>query len=479
MNLQIVVYLLGWVITLESAFMTLPALVGLIYGEKQGIVYIATAALFAIIGVLAIIKKPKNMQFFAKEGFAIVGLSWIAMSIIGAVPFCLSGDIPNYVDALFEITSGFTTTGASILTDIESLSHATLFWRSFSHWIGGMGVFVFLLIIMPLVGGYNMHLLRAESPGPTVGKLVPKAKQSAKILYAIYFSMTFIQFLLLVIAKMPVFDAICTALGTAGTGGFGIKGDSMASYSLLIQWIVTVFMILFGVNFNLYFYILRREFKLAFKMEEVMWYFGIIAGSVLLIFIFIVKSYDSWFKALTDSAFQVGSIITTTGFATADFNLWPTLPKVILVGLMFMGACAGSTGGGLKVSRYLIFVKAVKQEINTFIHPRSVKSVEMDGKVLDKSTIKSVCVYLCLFAIVYTGSLFIISFDAPDVTTAFTSVVATINNIGPGLEVVGPAGNFAGFSVLSKFVFIFDMLAGRLELFPIILLLVPSLWKKH
>lgn len=479
MNISMVIYNLGFVVTIESAFMLLPALVGLIYKEPVGWFYLIVALLGVGIGRLIRIKKPSNKQFFAKEGFATVGLSWIVMSLIGALPLCISREIPNYVDAVFEMTSGFTTTGATILTDVESMSHVGLFWRCFSHWIGGMGIFVFLLAVMPMVGGMNMHLLRAESPGPVVGKLVPKMKDSSQILYIIYFVLTLVEFLLLLIAKMSPFDAICTAVSTAGTGGFGIYADSLGSFNMGVKWIVTVFMILFGVNFNVYFLLIARKFKEIFKIEEVRWYLGLIIISTGIITVNVLKLSESFADALTDAAFQVASIITTTGFASTDFNTWPSLSKVVIIVLMLTGACAGSTAGGIKISRIIIGCKAIRQEIIQFIHPRSIKAVELDDKALDKNVVKSVCVYIVLFFIIFVGSVFVISFDKFDLITNFTAVLATINNVGPGFEVVGPMGGFADFSYLSKIMFIFDMLAGRLELYPILLLFAVSLWKKH
>lgn len=479
MNISIVIYNLGFVITIESAFMLLPALMGLIYKEPVGWFYLVIALVGIGVGRLIQLKKPANKQFFAKEGFATVGLSWIVMSLIGALPLCISREIPNYIDAVFEMTSGFTTTGATILTDVEAMSHAGLFWRCFSHWIGGMGIFVFLLAVMPMAGGMNMHLLRAESPGPVVGKLVPKMKDSSQILYIIYFALTLVEFLLLLIAKMSPFDAVCTAVSTAGTGGFGIYADSLGSFNMGVKWIVTVFMILFGVNFNVYFLLIARKFKEIFKIEEVRWYAALIIISTGIITANIFKMSDSFGDALTDAAFQVASIITTTGFASVDFNNWPSLSKTVIVVLMLTGACAGSTAGGIKISRIIIGCKAIRQEIIQFIHPRSVKAVELDDKALDKNVVKSVCVYIVLFFIIFIGSVFVISFDGFDLVTNFTAVLATINNVGPGFEIVGPAGGFAGFGYLSKIMFIFDMLAGRLELYPILLLFAVSLWKKH
>ena len=479
MNFSFIFYILGWVMTLEGAFLMLPCVTSLIYQEKQGIWFLVVAVIEAAIGVLLIRRKPKNPQFFTKEGFAVVGLSWIVMSLIGALPFTLAGEIPNYVDAVFETASGFTTTGASILTDIEALSHTALIWRSFTHWIGGMGVFIFLLAVLPMVGGYNMNLMRAESPGPSVGKLVPKVKESAKILYLIYFTMTITEMIILVITKMPVFDAICISFGTAGTGGFGIRGDSCASYSAASQWVITVFMALFGINFNFYYFILKRKFKAAFSIEEVRWYIALILLSTVFIGYNILKFHDGIGETFRTAAFQVSSIVTTTGFATADFNLWPPFSKTILIVLMLTGACAGSTGGGLKISRFVIWWKSIKNELEGFIHPRSVKSFEMDGKTIDKEMVRSVSVYMVVFMLVYAISVFLLSLDKFDMETNFTAVLATINNIGPGLGEVGPCGGFANFSWFSKIVIIFDMLAGRLELYPILLLLAPGLWKKH
>ena len=479
MNISIILYTLGRVLAIESAFMVLPGIVALIYRENNWWTYFVVALFGMLAGLFISYKKPKNTQFFAKEGFASVGLAWLLISMTGALPPFISREIPNYIDAVFEMSSGFTTTGATILTDVEAMSHATLFWRSFSHWIGGMGIFVFLLAVMPMVGGVNMHLLRAESPGPVVGKLVPKMKDSSQILYFIYIFLTVVQILSLWIMGMSFFEAVCTACATAGTGGFGVYNSSIANFSTLIKWDVTIFMILYGINFNVYFLILARKFKNIFKIEEVRTYLIVIVVSVLIITLNIFKMYDSFGGALTDAAFQVASIITTTGFATCDFNLWPSLAKTILVILMITGACAGSTGGGLKFSRVLILIKAVRQEINSFIHPRSVKAVGMDDRTVDKAVVKSVCVYAVLFALIYFGSVFIVSIDKYDMVTNFTAVLATMNNVGPGFEVVGATGNYAGFNYLSKIVFIFDMLAGRLELYPILLLFVPMMWKKH
>ena len=479
MNYSFVFYILGWVLTLEAGFMMLPCVTSVIYREKTGFWFLAVAVVAAIGGLLLIRKKPKNPQFFTKEGFAVVGLSWIAMSLVGALPFTLSGEIPNYVDAVFETASGFTTTGASILLDVEALSHTALIWRSFTHWIGGMGVFIFLLAVLPMAGGYNMNLMRAESPGPSVGKLVPKVKESAKILYIIYFSITITEIVLLIIARMPVFDAICIGFGTAGTGGFGVRGDSCASYNAVCQWIITVFMALFGINFNFYYFILRKKFKDAFSIEEVRWYVALILLSTAFITFNVWGTYSTAEETVRTAAFQVSSIVTTTGFGSTDFNLWPTFSKTILIVLMLTGACAGSTGGGLKISRFIIWWKSIKNQLETFVHPRSVNAVEMDVKTIDQAAVRSVSVYMVVFLLVYVISVFLLSLDKFDLVTNFTAVLASVNNIGPGLGEVGPCGSFAGFNYFSKIVLIFDMLAGRLELYPILLLLAPGVWKKH
>ena len=479
MNHSIIRYIIGWVLTLEAIFLLLPVLVSIIYREKSGVAYIATAIICALCGVIMMRKKPENKNYYAREGFVIVALSWIFMSLFGALPFVLSGEMSSYVDAMFEIVSGFTTTGATILSDVEVLSHASLFWRSFSHWIGGMGVFVLLLIVLPLTGGSNMHLMRAESPGPSVGKLVPKVRETAKILYGIYIVMTIVEIVILLLGGMPAFDALTLSFGTAGTGGFAIKNSSIADYSVFCQTVITVFMILFGVNFNFYYLLLGKNKKNAFKMEEVKWYFLIISASILIITMDIRNSFESVWMALHHAAFQVGSVITTTGYATADFNLWPQMSKTVLVLIMFIGACAGSTGGGIKVSRILIMFKTIGQEIKTLIHPRSVHTMKLDDKVVDKSVVKSVGAFLMTYFVIFCASLLLITIDGKDLVTNFTAVAATFNNIGPGLMEVGPTGNFGTFSAFSKCIFIFDMLAGRLELYPILLLLTPSIWRKN
>lgn len=464
---------------MEAVFMALPCVTALVYGEKSGFYFLITAIIVAIIGVLLTIKKPVNRTLHAREGFAIVSLGWILMSIVGAMPFFVSGEIPGFEDALFETISGFTTTGASILTNVDGLSKCMLMWRSFSHWIGGMGVLVFMLAILPMVGGQSMHILRAESPGPIVSKIVPKMRDSAALLYIIYIVMTIVEILLLVATKMPVFDAITLSFGTAGTGGFAVRSNGMADYTAVHHTIITVFMILFGVNFNVYFLMIARKPKDILKNEEVRWYFIVIVAAILGITLSIHGMFDNWLEVFRHAAFQVASIITTTGYATVDFNLWPMFAKLVLVFLMFIGACAGSTGGGIKVSRILISAKAVKKELYRLIHPRNVKVLKLDGKKVEHETMRSINVFLFAYAIVFVTSLFVVSLDNFEFSGTFTAVAATLNNIGPGLGQVGPMSNFSEFSVLSKCVLMFDMLAGRLEIFPMLLLLVPATWKRQ
>lgn len=479
MNISIITYFLGWVLGIEGALMILPCIIALIYQETSGF-YIAGVALFGIVvGWLLSHKRPANTIFYAKEGFVSVALSWIVLSFFGAMPFFISGEIPVLEDAFFEVISGFTTTGASILSNVEGLSKCMLMWRSFTHWIGGMGVLVFILAVLPLAGGYNMHIMRAESPGPSVGKLVPKVKATAKILYLIYFFMTAAMFLILLACSMHWFDALCISVGTAGTGGFGILNDSCGSYTVAQQAVTTIFMILFGVNFNAYYLLLIKKPKNAFGSEEVRGYLGIILSSILLITWNIRGSFASVFEAFHHAAFQVASIITTSGFSTVDFDLWPAFSKTILVTLMFVGACAGSTGGGIKVSRVIIAAKTVKKEISSLIHPRSVKVLKFEGKTIEHTVLRSINTYLIAYLLIFAVSVLLISLDNFDLTTNFTAVAATLNNIGPGLAEVGPTCNFSGLSMFSKYVLMFDMLAGRLELFPMLVLFSPRTWMKE
>ncbi len=477
MNRKAILYILGWVLNIEGAFMILPFLVSLLYAEPQGWSFMIVAAICIAVGVLFVLKKPKNMVIYEKEGFVIVAFSWILFSIFGCLPFVINGDIPNFTNALFETVSGFTTTGASILTDVEALSHASLFWRSFTNWIGGMGVLVFLLAITPMSGGGSqIHIMRAESPGPSVERLVPKIKNTASILYIMYIVLTAVQFIFLLAGRMPVFDAVCAVFSTAGTGGFAIKNDSFMSYSAYIQWVIAVFMMLFGINFGAYFLLTIKRFKQAFRYEEARCYLAIIVVATVIITVGLLPRGMGIEPTIRHAFFQVSSLITTTGFATADFNMWPQAAKVILVLLMFIGACAGSTGGGIKVSRIMILAKTVKKEIMIYIHPNSIKKIKMEGKMVNHETLRATNVYFITFMLIFVFSIFLVSFEENTLETSFTAVVATLNNIGPGLSEVGPIGNYSDFTALSKYVLMFDMLAGRLELFPLLLLFCPSVW---
>lgn len=479
MNFSIVKYIIGYVLVFEAAFMALPCVVALIYQESEGWAFVITGLVCLLFGLLLFRKKPENRIFYVKEGFVTVALSWIVISIMGSIPFLLTGSISDPISALFETVSGFTTTGASVVSDVEALSRCVLFWRSFTHWIGGMGVLVFLLSIIHVKGsGSHMNLMKAESPGPSVSKLVPTVRSTAKILYLIYVFLTILEIIFLVIGRMPLFDALTISFGTAGTGGFGIKNDSMAGYSPYLQVVVTVFMILFGVNFSAYFLILRKKLKQAFSMEELRYYLLIILASIGIISLSIHDMYSSVGEAVRHAAFQVGSIITTTGYASTDFNLWPEVPRTILVLLMFVGACAGSTGGGIKVSRLVILVKTIKKELYTLLHPRSLKKLKMDGHAIEHETVRSTNVFLIAYVLIFVFSVLLVGFDGHDLITNFTGVAATLNNIGPGLELVGPTQNFSVFSGGAKLVLIFDMLAGRLEIFPLLLLFMRDTWRK-
>lgn len=477
MNTSIVRFILGYVLKIEAALLLLPCLTALIYREPEGFVYLGVAIITVGIGFLMTRRKPVNSVFYLKEGCVATALSWVFLSFFGALPFYLTGEIPGIIDALFETVSGFTTTGASILNDVEALSHCSLFWRSFTHWIGGMGVLVFLLAVVPLSGGSNINLMRAESPGPSVGKFVPKVRSTARLLYLIYFGLTVIEIILLLIGSMPVFDAVTTAFGTAGTGGFAIKNSSMAGYSSYLQWVVTIFMILFGINFNAYYILLFAGIKKALCIEEVHCYLLIILASISIIMINTFHLFGSFFETLRHVSFQVASIITTTGFATIDFDQWPQTSRSILVMLMFIGACAGSTGGGIKVSRIMVAVKTVAKELHSYIHPHSICKIKIEGKPVDHDVVRSINVYLITFLMVFSASVLLLSLEGYNFVTNFTAVAATINNIGPGLELVGPTKNYSFFSSFSKLILIFDMLAGRLELFPLLLLFHPALWK--
>ena len=479
MNYSMLRYLFGMVLMIEAAFLALPLSVALLYGESSGIWFLITMAAVGILGFVLTRFKPARRDMYAREGFVFTAMAWIVISLIGAVPFTLSGQIPSYIDAVFETVSGFTTTGASILTDVEALDNCMLFWRSFTHWLGGMGILVFMLALVNM-GGQANHLLRAESPGPTVSKMVPNMRKSAAILYGIYIAMTVLETALLLLGGMPLFDSLCTAFGTAGTGGFGIKNASMGAYSgYYLQGVVAVFMVLFGVNFNVYYFLLMKKYAMAWRNTEVRVYLAIIAASTLTITVNIMHLFPTVLDALHNAFFAVASIITPTGFSTADFDAWPQLSRLILVILMVVGACAGSTGGGVKVSRIVILCKVLACEVHRLLHPRSVKVTTIDGKAISRETIQGVQSYMVLYFLVTVVSMLLVCVDNFDFETTVTAVVATLNNIGPGLSMVGPTGNFSLFSPLSKLVLTADMLFGRLELFPVLILLMPSTWRKH
>lgn len=477
MNIRSITYILGWILKVEAVLLLLPALTGLIYGETAFWAYLGVGALCLTVGFLMSFKRPRPLTFYAREGFVITALSWIAMSLFGCLPFMLTGEIPLFIDAFFETVSGFTTTGASVVPNVETLSHATNLWRCFTHWIGGMGVLVFLLAVLPMVGGSNLHLMRAESPGPSVGKLVPKMRFTAQILYMLYFLLTVAEFALLLMAKMPAFEALCTAFGTAGTGGFGVRADSIAGYSPAIQWIVTVFMLLFGVNFNAYFLLYAGKIREALRAEEVRAYFAIVLCAVGVVCLSIYDRAATLEYNLRHASFQVASIITTTGYATVDFNLWPELARLVLVALMFIGACAGSTGGGLKVSRFVIAGKSLRKSLNAYLHPREIRHIKFEGKDVEDETLQAIYVYFFAVVVIFAASVLLVALENRDLVSTVTAVAATFNNIGPGLGAAGPTSSYADFSVLSKAVMTFDMLAGRLEVFPMLVLFYPPVWR--
>ncbi|WP_090174143.1 TrkH family potassium uptake protein [Eubacterium oxidoreducens] len=478
MNRAIIRYFTFRIIQLEAVLLLVPCLVALIYQEPQGWYYLGTSIACGIVGTLGSMRKVENDSFYAKESFVVVALCWIVISAIGAVPFTLSGEIPNYLDALFENVSGFTTTGASILTDVEALSHTALFMRSFIHWVGGMGVLVLMLAILPRSSGNNMYLMRAESPGPSVGKLVPQIRKTAGLLYKIYIVITVFEIGALIWSKMPVFDAVTISVATTGTGGFAILNSSIGAYTIAQQNIITVFMFVSGVNFSFYYFLLFRKVKNAAVMEEVRWYLGIFVGSVVLICANAYHSFDGMRECVHHVAFTVSSILTSTGFATVDYTKWPEFSQTLLVFLMLIGACAGSTGGGMKVSRWVLMFKAVRNEISYLIHPRRVRQVRMDGHVVPKETMKSLYSYVLVYFFIFAGSVIVIAIDNYGFDTNFSAVAACLNNIGPGIGEVGPSGNYSGFSNVSKIVLMLDMLAGRLELFPLLMLIAPTTWRR-
>ena len=477
MNFALIAYILGLVLDIEAGCMVLPLLCSLIYREDTEIMWIICIAICLFLGLLLTVKRPKSRNLFAKEGFAVVALSWMVISIFGAVPFFIRGYIPNYIDAVFEIASGFTTTGASVLNDIEALPHSILLWRSFSHWIGGMGVLVFLVALLPKSGGENMYLVRAESPGPAVSKLVPKVGVTAKLLYMIYIGITVLEIIFLLFGGASLFESLTMAFGTAGTGGFAVKNTSIAEYSPYIQWVITIFMILFGIDFSVHYIFIKKKFRES-PSEEVKVYLTLILVSATLIIINCSHLYPSIADTIRHGFFQTASIITTTGFTTADFDKWPEFSKAILVTLMFVGACAGSTGGGIKVSRIVILFKSIIKQIQISAHPNRTIKLSMDGRPVEHETIRAINVFIAAYILIFVVSMLIISLDNFDFTTNFTAVAATINNIGPGLSKVGPVHNFAQYSNLSKIVLIGDMLIGRLEIFPFLILFSRKTWQK-
>lgn len=478
MNFSVIQYILGTVLCCEGFFLLAPVAVAAIYAEKVGFYYIATAGACFFAGLLLRLKAPKSKVFYSREGFVAVTFSWILLSMAGAAPMRLTGEYPSYIDALFDTISGFTTTGASVLPTVEELSRATAFWRCFTHWSGGMGVLVFLMAVLPLSGSSNMHLMRAESPGPSVGKLVPKVRQTALILYKIYIVFTLLEAMLLFIAGLPFYESLALSFSTVGTGGFGLVDTSIASYNLAVQVIIIVFMLLCAINFNTYYLLLIRKPKEAFlHNSEVKWFLAIVFSSAVFIAVNIRDGFDSFAEAFHTAMFQVATLVSSTGFATANFDLWPEFSKTLLVLLMFMGACAGSTGGGFKVSRLLIVMRAAKNELLNMIHPRSMQKVHMNGRRVPDNVVKTALCYMSVYVFILLISVLLVSMDNFDMTTNFTAVLATMNNIGPGLSAVGPTGNFGGFGAFSKIVLMCDMLVGRLELFPVLALFAPGMWR--
>ncbi|QDW74594.1 TrkH family potassium uptake protein [Lachnospiraceae bacterium KGMB03038] len=479
MNLKMIGYILGKMLGVEALLLLLPAFVGLIYQEKSGISFLITAGILAVIFLLAGIRKPKNKKIYGKDGMLIVALVWLLWSLFGALPFTISGSIPSYIDAFFETVSGFTTTGSTILTDVEALPQCMLFWRSFTHWVGGMGVLVFAMMLTSLDKESGMYLMRAEVPGPEKDKLVPKMRESSRILYGMYLALSVIQVVLLFFGGMNLFDSLIHTFGTAGTGGFSNYALSVGHFnSAYIDVVISIFMILFGVNFGLYFLLLVRDFKPVWKNEELRAYLLIIAIATLLIAININGDYPNFMQSLRYSLFQVASIITTTGFATTDFNYWPMFSKWILILLMAIGACASSTGGGIKVSRGLVVLKTIKQSVKQLVHPKSVSIIRLNGKKMNSETLKNVYYYLMAYAVIAAGSVILVSLDNMDMETTLSAVMTTLNNVGPGFAVVGPMGSFADFSVFSKIIFSLDMLVGRLEIFPFLILFTAFAWRK-
>ncbi len=483
MNYRMISYIIGQLVRVEGVLMLLPFVCSLIYGENAAIALLIPAALAIVLGTLVTLKRPSETSIYARDGFVTVGLSWIILSIIGALPFTLSGEIPSFIDALFETVSGFTTTGATILTDDEGLSKGLLFWRSFTHWIGGMGVLVFVLAILPQADTRSvklMHVMRAEVPGPKVGKLVSKISHTARITYGIYIVLTLVQIVLLLFGGMPLFDSLLTSFATAGTGGFGIWNNSMAHYeSAYIEWVTAIFMVIFSINFNLYYFLLLGKVSEVIKSEELRWFLIIVGGSTAVIALDIRSLFSGAGEAVRYAFFQVTSIISTTGYSTCDFNQWPALSKTVLVLLMFCGACVGSTCGGIKLGRLILLVKSGLSEIKYMLHPRAIIKVRSEGKPVEAEVLRGTSAYMSVYAMLFVATLFFVELvEECDLVTGFTAVATCLNNVGPGLGEVGPAGGFAAMSGFSKLLLSFDMLAGRLEIFPLLMLLAPSTWKR-
>ena len=479
MNQKMIFHICGQMLLIEAVLLLLPLITALIYGESCAL-SILTAMLIAVgVGTLmTVLIKPKETVIYSREGFVITALTWLLWSLVGALPFVISGEIPSYVDAFFETVSGFTTTGASILTNVEEMSNGLLFWRSFTHWVGGMGILVMVMAVLPMTTDRSIHIMRAEMPGPIVGKLVPRVRQTAKILYIIYIGLTLFEIIMLLFGGMDLFEACVHAFGTAGTGGFGIRSDSIASYSPYIQWVMTAFMAVFAVNFNIYYLILMRRFRAVVSSEELWTYIAIVLISVAAIAVNIRPLYESIGETVRYAAFQVMTVISTSGFATTDFNLWPQFSKSLLFLLMFIGGCAGSTAGGLKISRVVMLFKSGRRELKKMLHPRSVTAIRLEGKSIEDSTLSSVGVYFAFYIAIQFAVFLMISFEPYDFETKITSVAACFNNVGPGLGAVGPAGNYAGYTAFSKILLSLSMLFGRLEIYPIIFLLSPSMWLK-
>lgn len=480
MNIKMVFSTVGRILQIESLLLLLPLAVSAIYKENAGVFAFAVTAVIALVfgGILHRVFRTENRVIYAREGFAVTAFAWLLLSAVGALPFVLCGDIPSYIDAFFETVSGLTTTGASVIPDVTAVSKGAHMWRAFTHWIGGMGVLVFVMALMPGISDRSIHIMRAEVPGPSVGKLVPRIKDTAKILYMIYIALTAAEMIFLLLGGLGVYESMFYAFGTAGTGGFGLRPDGLASYSPYIQWVIGIFMLIFGINFNIYYFILIRRAKTALSSSEMWTYLGIITAATLLITANVFPIYTGFSEALRHSFFQISSIITTTGFATADFNVWPQFSRSVIFVLLFFGGCAGSTAGGLKISRIMILFKTVRREINRLIHPRSVSAIKMEGKPLEDKTIWGVCIYFAIYMICMMIVFLLLSFDKGDMETHLSAAISCFNNVGPGFSGVGPMAGYGAYSPFSKLLLAFAMLFGRLEIFPMLIALSPRTWAK-